>query len=371
MSKSKTSENPDQFPILCETCLGPNPYVRMEKQAWGTACKICERPFTCFRWRPAGGNTRPKKTEICQTCARGKNVCQTCILDLQYGLPVQVRDASIAKGDRQRTVVPLSDGTREYAVAQSERAIATGQVDQVYNAPAINNVAEKAKRTQPKYERNRTRICTFFLRGKCTRGLYCPYRHEKPPERNTKSKADEQNIRDRYYGVNDPVARKILHGLGVSADGKYRRLNSNGKGNNANRSPPEDKSVKSVFIAGITANMKEADLHGLFSEVAVPIRTNLLADKGIGFCDFESREDAESVMKVLFGAHEIHGERISVSWARSQNAKRPRSPVTESKNDDVAEENEKNNSKDDERVVKRSKNEGAETETNVAENEKG
>ena len=34
---------------------------------------------------------RFKKTEVCQTCAKMKNVCQTCMLDLEYGLPVQVR----------------------------------------------------------------------------------------------------------------------------------------------------------------------------------------------------------------------------------------------------------------------------------------
>ena len=28
---------------------------------------------------------RFKKTEVCQTCAKLKNVCQTCLLDLDYG----------------------------------------------------------------------------------------------------------------------------------------------------------------------------------------------------------------------------------------------------------------------------------------------
>ena len=34
---------------------------------------------------------RFKKTEVCQTCAKVKNACQTCILDLEYGLPIQVK----------------------------------------------------------------------------------------------------------------------------------------------------------------------------------------------------------------------------------------------------------------------------------------
>jgi len=57
------------FPILCETCLGDNPYVRMLKQPLGKECKICTRPFTIFKWK-AGTKGRFKKTEVCQTCAK-------------------------------------------------------------------------------------------------------------------------------------------------------------------------------------------------------------------------------------------------------------------------------------------------------------
>lgn len=46
--------------------------------------KICARPFTVFRWCP-GVRMRFKKTEVCQTCSKLKNVCQTCLLDLEYG----------------------------------------------------------------------------------------------------------------------------------------------------------------------------------------------------------------------------------------------------------------------------------------------
>ena len=102
------------FPILCENCLGDNPYVRMIKQQFGKACKICDRPFDVFRWRPTG--SRYKTTEICQTCAKVKNACQCCVMDLQYGLPVHVRDQFLAQGGYQVAPEAESDVAREWYV---------------------------------------------------------------------------------------------------------------------------------------------------------------------------------------------------------------------------------------------------------------
>ncbi|KAI2539730.1 RNA binding motif protein 22, partial [Homo sapiens] len=104
------------FPILCQTCLGENPYIRMTKEKYGKECKICARPFTVFRWCP-GVRMRFKKTEVCQTCSKLKNVCQTCLLDLEYGLPIQVRDAGLSFKDD----MPKSDVNKEYYTQNMER----------------------------------------------------------------------------------------------------------------------------------------------------------------------------------------------------------------------------------------------------------
>ncbi|TQD83265.1 hypothetical protein C1H46_031187 [Malus baccata] len=77
------------FPIICESCLGDNPYIWMTRADYDKECKICTRPFIVFRWRP-GRDARFKKSEICQMCSKLKNVCQVCLLDLEYGLPVQI-----------------------------------------------------------------------------------------------------------------------------------------------------------------------------------------------------------------------------------------------------------------------------------------
>ena len=52
------------FPALCEGCLGECSFVRMIKDSFGGNCKMCERPFTLFKWR--SGHSY-KKTEVCRT----------------------------------------------------------------------------------------------------------------------------------------------------------------------------------------------------------------------------------------------------------------------------------------------------------------
>ena len=90
------------------------------KEKYGKECKICARPFTVFRWCPGAG-MRYKKTEVCQTCSKLKNVCQTCLLDLEYGLPVQVRDAALKiKEDLPKSVV-----NKEYFNQQLEKQVIT------------------------------------------------------------------------------------------------------------------------------------------------------------------------------------------------------------------------------------------------------
>jgi len=86
------------------------------------------RPFTVFRWCP-GARMRFKKTEVCQTCAKLKNVCQTCLLDLEFGLPIQVRDNALKVKD----TLPRNEVNKEYYVQNLESQVCNYFIFYIYD----------------------------------------------------------------------------------------------------------------------------------------------------------------------------------------------------------------------------------------------
>ena len=218
-ARFSSSEQGGDFPILCETCLGPNQFLRMIKCPYDKECHACERPSTIFRWKP-GGDSRYKTTVVCQTCAKMKNCCQCCIYDLEYGVPVAVRD-HYAKGDE--LTMHKSEVQREFFAQQNEVALANGTLTAHQSGASRQAVVpelQRLARKRPNYERNRAQICSFFVKGECRRGKECPYRHEKPRE----GELTNQRIKDRYFGVNDPVANKMLRLERQREEAKDNRL---------------------------------------------------------------------------------------------------------------------------------------------------
>lgn len=74
------------------------------------------------------------------------------------------------------------------------------------------------------------KFCIFFCR------------HEKPTDPD--DPLADQNIKDRYYGANDPVADKLL-----------RRAAAMPK-----LEPPEDKTITTLYIGNLGEKITEKDL---------------------------------------------------------------------------------------------------------------
>ncbi|XP_071446611.1 pre-mRNA-splicing factor RBM22 [Hetaerina americana] len=288
-----------EFPILCQTCLGDNPYIRMTKERYGKECKICSRPFTVFRWCP-GARMRFKKTEVCQTCSRMKNLCQTCLLDLEYGLPIQVRDTAL----RIKDDIPRSEVNKEYYVQNIDREMS--KVDNtvpggaVGKSQAASDLLLKLARTSPYYKRNRPHICSFWVKGECKRGEECPYRHEKPTDPD--DPLADQNIKDRYYGINDPVAEKLL-----------RRAAAMPK-----LDPPEDKSITTLYIGNLGDKVTEKELRDHFYQYGEIRSLTLVPRQQCAFVQFTLRSSAEAAAERTFNKLILSGRRLTIKWGRAQ-----------------------------------------------------
>mmetsp|Transcript_26131 Transcript_26131/g.73170 ORF Transcript_26131/g.73170 Transcript_26131/m.73170 type:complete len:459 (+) Transcript_26131:313-1689(+) len=278
------------FPIVCETCLGPNPYVRMQRIEFGGECHISGRPYTVFRWRP-GADARYKKTIICQEVAKQKNVCQVCLLDLEYNLPTQVRDYALGIEDEADQV---SEVNKEYALKQAE--ITGERPDYTANKP--NDLLLKLQRTTPYYKRNKAQICSFFVRGECKRGAECPYRHEMPEG----GELSEQNIKDRYYGVNDPVANKML-----------RRA-----GDMPSLSPPDDPSIMTLYVGGLTSEISVKDLEDIFYAHGEIKSIKKIDSRNCAFVTYASRSSAEAAASALSNRLIVKGTRLKLMWGKPQ-----------------------------------------------------
>jgi len=293
-----------EFPILCQTCLGDNPYLRMMKEKYGKECKICSRPFTVFRWCP-GAKMRFKKTEVCQTCAKLKNVCQTCLLDLQYGLPVQVRDAALKVKDD----LPRSDVNREYYIQNIDSELAQNP-DYHGPAGALGKVAShkhelltKLARNTPYYKRNRAHICSFWVKGECKRGEECPYRHDRPSDPD--DPLSNQNIKDRYYGVNDPVANKLMSRASAMPT----------------LEPPEDNQITTLYVAGLddpsatagpSGGVTEQDLRNHFYQFGEIRQITMAQKSGCAFVQFTRRGAAEAAAEKSFNKVVIKGRKLTI-----------------------------------------------------------
>lgn len=119
-------------------------------------------------------------------------------------------------------------------------------------------------------QRNRAKVCTYYIRGKCNRGAECPFRHEMPEG----GELAHQNIRDRYYGNNDPVARKMLRRLG-----ERPRLD-----------PPEDTAITTLYVGNVERNWTEDDLRSVFSKHGELTRIKLVPNKSCAFVTYAQRD---------------------------------------------------------------------------------
>ena len=368
---AKLAQTPDgmrlgeDFPFVCEVCLGPNPYLRMLKMPNSRECKISGRPYTAFRWQP-GAEARYKETIIAPEVAIAKNVCQVCLMDMEYNLPVAVRDKLMGTGSAgQRGVggvqMPTSDVNREFYWENQKQALDSGTLQgfQELNAEesgskSIGHNFEKLAALSrnnshtPYYDRNLPKLCSFWVRQTCNRVVNnsCPYRpccgtfrfpelasthqellsalvrklHADGPLGCMRDASDEmeeirETLRDSQRGSRNEAIRNRYHGTdGDKLAQKYLEKAQN----LAELTPPEDEGVCSLWVGGLTPSITEQDLRDSFYAYGEIKKVLMKVERRCALIEFVLRKAAEEAATALHRKLFIKGAKLKIWWAKSQ-----------------------------------------------------
>ncbi|KAK6341727.1 Pre-mRNA-splicing factor slt11 [Orbilia brochopaga] len=288
------SESTD-FPSVCENCLPENPYVQMIKENYGAECKICTRPFTVFRWLP-DRNSRYKKTNICLTCARLKNCCQCCMLDLSFGLPIVVRDAAlklVAQG-------PSSEINKQYHAQNTENNLIEGQIPEEYEKTdsAARDLLKRLATSEPYYKRprrNRDDNAAGSSGGIAGRSGPGPIRTRGGGDRSRGGGGGRGGGRT---GVkNFPSAAQLPPGP-------------------QDIEPPADKSITSLFLLGVEDDLAEHAIRTFFSAFGQIRSIVCVHHSRCAFVNFQTRAGAEAAAESCQGKAIIAGCPLRIMWGK-------------------------------------------------------
>ncbi|KAK6357823.1 Pre-mRNA-splicing factor slt11 [Orbilia blumenaviensis] len=292
------SETTD-FPSVCENCLPENPYVQMIKENYGAECKICTRPFTVFKWLP-DRNSRYKKTNICLTCARLKNCCQCCMLDLSFGLPIVVRDAAlklVAQG-------PSSEINKQYYAQNTENKLIEGEIPEEYEKTdsAARDLLKRLANSEPYYKRPRRNRDEGGIANKVgpgpvrTRGGGGGDRGRGGGDRG-RGGGDRNRGGQRGPARNFPSAAQLPPGP-------------------QDIEPPADKSITSLFLLGVEDDLAEHAVRTFFSAFGQIRSIVCVHHSRCAFVNFQTRAGAEAAAESCQGKAIIAGCPLRIMWGK-------------------------------------------------------
>mmetsp|Transcript_22277 Transcript_22277/g.32420 ORF Transcript_22277/g.32420 Transcript_22277/m.32420 type:complete len:435 (-) Transcript_22277:177-1481(-) len=349
-----STEAGDDFPMLCETCLGQNPYVRMVKLPFGKKlCKISHAPYQAFRWK-AGPGGRYKETVISFVIAKDRNICQACLNDMQFGLPVGVRDKLISESKGQVAMPKSEVGQMYYHEQQAQlQNSSDGVSDQAvgFNMQHMAQTNQLAKFSQAVHSqanasstafRNLPKLCTFWLGGGCTRvkRKACPFRpccgtfvfpelaatHREEMQKlvedlktrgpDTMQRNLSPEVRDALRaalkGNKDDAIKKRVYG----EDDLTSRYLGKMKAMRMELTPPSDGSVTTLWVGGVDADITADDLRDIFYAYGHLQNIHVVPASRCAFVDYGDRAAAEYAASQLYNNLTVKGRTLSLNWAK-------------------------------------------------------
>lgn len=280
--------------------------------------------------------------------ARAKGVCQCCLMDMEFNLPVGVRDALLKGSSEEQALLPQSGVNQTYFYDQISK-MGREEVEAGYGKMTTDKLL-KMSRSSPYYDRNLPKLCSFWIKGQCSRVVEgtCPFRpccgtfrfpelagsnpdgmrkliglletegtikvmRDKGEEvtalkealHTSQKGSRDQNIRDRYHGV-DGLTQKYI-----------------GKAEQMALTPPDDKTITTLYVGLMGQSVSEKDLSDQFYAYGEIKSVSVMPQSNCAFVTYTTRESAEKAADKLHKNLVVNGVKLRLMWGRAQKNRGP------------------------------------------------
>lgn len=228
-------------------------------------------------------------------------------------IPLKVRDRILAKHHAiSETAAPTSELSMQVYAQETARKHAAGEASGIasFVPPAAHAELQRLARRAPNYSRNKAKLCFHYMKGTCTRGAACPYRHEFPDDWESNkefyTKDVSQSIKDRFFGTNDQVANKWIAKMDEDEERAKSAATSAGS---------------TLVVLGMVPEVGPEDLKDALGGFGDISRAEAVPAKGVAFVEFASKDAATEAMQSTKGRLAIDGHRLRLKWSTAGRGK--------------------------------------------------
>ena len=281
-----------------------------------------------FEWRANGVK---KQTCVAYPVAAQKNICQVCMTDLTFGLPVAVRDAFL-KSAMEKGVegvnemfgsLPQSRVGQDYMFNQQLAARASADAGTLLlkddSSEALSSFVQGATAHVQSSESGGYRfklpeICASWVidrscklkKNLCSKRPCCGLFKfpELPPDMATRLETELKSTGPENAKIDESIRKKlkgIVHDLEEKNQGKKD-------------DPSTENSFRTIFVSKLADDTTEEQLRSVFSKFPGVVRVSVVQGKyggneKVGFVEFSTKQEAQFVLSLsglMVGNASVH-----------------------------------------------------------------
>jgi pre-mRNA-splicing factor RBM22/SLT11 len=224
------------------------------------------------------------------------------MLDLQFGLPIQIRDAAL-----KMVSGPSSEVNKQYHAQQNERALEESGVGEEFNKTneKAHDLLRRLAASEPYYKKQRRELL-----------------EEEEANGEGALKFEMKALPPAGTGPARPRDAKIAGAIAARGGSRGGRGGARGglRGSIPIRAedirPPQDRNITSLLVTGVEDDLPEHEIRNFFARFGT-LRSLICSHRAhSAFVNYQTRQGAEAAAEACQGKAVVKGVPLRVQWGK-------------------------------------------------------